>query len=770
MKQSDLYLKLLRGGIFVSLLVPLVIFSQFISPFHFGKAVVFRSLVEIMAVIYILLIISNKKYLPKWRPIVISFTIFTGLFALTSFTAVDFNYAFWGTLERMGGLFSFLHFWVWFIILISIIRERKDWERLLKLSIFVGFLSILFAYGQYLINIDVLKGFNKFFIGWQHGNRVIGTIGNPALFTGYLLFILFLSIYYLFRPASPQGGKDIKVKEKFFYGAVLILGTSIILHDEIRGSIIALFVGLFLLGIFYCFFIKNKKAKRLIVVGLIIFIILAGFLWLNRDKDWVKEISWVNRITSISLENSTAQTRLWSWQSGFEGFKERPILGWGTENFVLAHAKYFDPRHFKSIGSETIWDRAHNIVLEMLTTMGVVGLLSYLSIFAVVYWMLIKRFKQKKIGTAELGVLGTMLVVYFIHNLFIFDTTANYYMFFLVLGYINFITKPASASTPTDAEASAGKEKKPSIFLILILLFLAVILIYKTNIEPAKANYICTRAILAGRGGDNQKAFNKYREALSFKSPQGKYEIRHKLAKFIIQYNSGLKRKENRISEETLNYTIEEVKKNIETHPLDYIPYLYVGRMYIMMINEREGVGEKAEEYINGALAINDKNPRVWYELGQAQLSQKKDQAAIKSFERALELNPNVRESNWFLGMTYVQADEEEKAVKYIDKAIEMGYNYKDSINDIMRLIDLYSKVKDYYKVIDLYKEAIAEQPDNPQFYASIAATYRAVGDIENAIFYAQRAAEINSDFKEETEAFINSLQPSEQQATNSEE
>lgn len=757
MSQSNLYLKLLRGGIFVSLLVPLVIFSQFISPFHFGKAVVFRSLVEIMAVIYILLIISNKKYLPKWRPIVIVFTVFTGIFALTSFTAVDFNYAFWGTLERMGGLFSFLHFWVFFIIIISIIRERKDWERLLKLSIFVGFLSILFAYGQYLINHDILKGFDKFFIGWQHGNRVIGTIGNPALFTGYLLFILFLSIYYLFR-------KDIKIKEKFFHGAVLILGIPIIFHDEIRGSIVALLVSFFLLGLFWLFFLKNKKIKRLIFASLIIFLILAGFIWLNKDRAWVKETSLLNRMTSVSLKSASVQTRLWSWESGWLGFKERPILGWGTENFVLAHAKYFDPRHFASIGSETIWDRAHNIVLEMLTTMGVIGLLSYLSIFGVAYWLLIKRFKEKRIGPAVIGGFGAMFIAYFIHNLFIFDTTANYYLFFLILGYINFITKKEeglvekATEKTQDVQEKVFKEKKPSIFLIVILLALAASMIYKTSIEPAKANYTCTRAILIGRQGDNQAAFDKYREALSYKTPQGKYEIRHKLAKFIIQYNSQLKRKENRISQETLDYTIEEVKKNIATHPLDYIPYLYVGRMYIMLIDEEESAGENAEEYIEGALAINDRNPRVWYELGQAQLSRRKDQEALRSFKRAYELNPKARESAWYLGMTYAQAGNIEEAIKYVEEGIKNGYRYDDSINDIMRLIDLYSKTKNYYKIIDLYKIAVKEQPSNAQLYASLAATYKAVGDIENAILSAKKSAEVNPDFKAESEAFINSL------------
>ena len=754
MKQSELYLKLLRWGIYACLFVPLVIFSQYISPFHFGKAVVFRSLIEILAVIYILLIITNSKYLPRWTPVVVSFTIFTGLFALCSLTAVDFSYAFWGTLERMGGLFSFLHFWVFFIILISVFRERKDWEKLLKISIFVGLLSILFAYGQHF-------RLGKFFVGWQHGERVIGTIGNPALFAGYLLFVLFLSIYFLLKPACRQGRKGIDIKEKGFYAAVFILGLPVLFMTAVRGSIIAFFGGLFLLGLFYLFFpasrqggLKNKKTKTFIFVGLFIFLLIVGFVWLNRDQAWVKDVSWLNRITTISLKTSTAQTRLWSWQSGLEGWKEKPILGWGPENFVLAHAKYFDPRHFAGIGSETIWDRAHNIVLEMLTTMGIFGLLSYLSIFVIVYYLLIKSFKEKRIDIATISVFGTMFIVYFVHNLFIFDTTANYLLFFLVLGYVNFICRPSFV------EASAGKERKVNPIVIFILLVLAVILIYKTNIEPARANYACTRAIIAGRNGNVQEAFNKYQEALSYKSPQGKYEIRHKLAKFVIQYNENLRRKGQKLNRETLYHAIEEVRKTIETHPLDYIPYLYAGRMYILLIvEEPELAGQQAEAAIQGALAINDKNPRVWYELGQARLSQRKINKAIEAFKQALKLNPNVVESNWFLGMTYAQAGNTEEAIKYVERAIEKGHNYKNSITDISRLIQLYSKAGNYYKVIDLYKAAIEEQPDNAQSYASLAATYRTVGDIENAILYAQKAAEIDPEkFASESEAFINSL------------
>lgn len=742
MKQSELYLKLLRWGIYATLFVPLIIFAQYLSPFHIGKMLVFRSLVEIMAVIYILLIISNKKYLPSWKPIVVAFTVFTGFYALTSFTAVDFSYAFWGTLERMGGLFSFLHFWVFFIILVSIFRDRKSWDKLLKIAIFVGLLSILFAYGQHFI-----KG--KFFIGWQHGERIIGTIGNPALFAGYLLFILFLSIYFMLN-------KKISPKEKGFYAGVFILGLPIFHLTVVKGSIIAFWGALFLLGLIYLFLSKNKKLKLYVFVALIIFLILAGFIWLNKDQSWVKKINWINKITNISLKSKTLQTRLWSWDSGFQGWKEKPILGWGPENFVLAHAQHFDPRHFAGIGSETIWDRAHNIILEMLTTMGIVGLLSYLSIFVVVYYLLIKNFKKKKIDIAMFSVFSIMLIAYFFHNLFIFDTTANYLLFFLVLGYINFVVSPA-ASVKEDEPNK--REKRPKPILAIILIILAVILIYKTNIEPARANFACTRAILAGRAGNIQEAFDKYQQALSYKSPQGKYEIRHRLTTFVIQLNESMRRKGKKLNRKTLYFAIEETRKNIEVHPLDYIPYLYAGRIYILLIPEEpELAGPQAEAAIQGALAINDRNPRVWYELGQAKLSQLNFDGAIMAFTKALELNPDVKESNWFLGMTYGQAGDAEKAIKYLEKAIELKYSYKNSITDIMRLIHLYSEVGDYYKVIELYKDAIEEQPGNAQSYASLAATYKTVGDIENAIWAAQKAEEIDPSFKDETDAFINSL------------
>jgi hypothetical protein len=80
--------KLLRWLIYISALVPLVIFSQYMSPFHFGKVIVLRSIVQVMVVLYLLLIWRDRSYLPKSHPILWAFVAFTVAFTITSVTSI----------------------------------------------------------------------------------------------------------------------------------------------------------------------------------------------------------------------------------------------------------------------------------------------------------------------------------------------------------------------------------------------------------------------------------------------------------------------------------------------------------------------------------------------------------------------------------------------------------------------------------------------------------------------------------------------------------
>jgi len=744
METSNFYLKILKWGIYLSLFIPLIIFSQYLSPFHFGKMIIFRILVELMTVFYIPLMIADKRYRPKWNWILISISVFAGLYVFTGIIGVNPFNSFWGSLERMGGMFSFMHFWVYFIILVSIIKTEIDWSKVLKISTFVGFLSILFAYGQLWIKVS-------FFVGWQHGERVIGTIGNPALFAGYLIFVIYLALFLLFKNQSSKW-------QKWFFAFVIVAGAPILTITAVRGAVVAFWGSLFLLGLFILFKSDNKKIKKYLLIALMIFVALIAIIGFSKNQNWVKNNSVLNRITDISFATDTIQTRLWSWESAWQGIKEKPIFGWGPENFMYLHMKYFNPKHFTGLGSETIWDRAHNMPLEIFSTMGIFGLVSYLAIFFFVFKFLYKSYKNNRINKISFGVFTAMIIAYLVQDLFIFDTAANYLIFFIVLGYVNYLN---SQSVNPESEIKNEQKtirKSPSIVLTAFLLFLSLFLIFSINIRAAKANYACTRGILAG-SKSAQQAYNYYKKALDYNSAIGAYEIRHKFATFAIQLINAQRTNDKGIDVNLLHYAINEIEKNIEKYSMDTTPYLYVGRMYILLINKEETAGELAEKFIQKAIDINSKNPRNWYELGQAQVSQQKYQESFESFKKALDLNSDVPLSYWFVGISAYYLQNYTEAADYLNQAISKGYSeYKNSLTDIMRMVSIYEKVKNYQKVKELYELAVLEKPDNAQLYASLAAAYAITGDYARAKQAALKSAEIDPNFEADAQKFINSL------------
>ena len=80
------------------------------------------------------------------------------------------------------------------------------------------------------------------------------------------------------------------------------------------------------------------------------------------------------------------------WKMAWNGFLERPILGWGLENFNVTFGKHFDSKlYLREYGGEIWFDRAHNIVLDTLINSGIVGLISYLSIFCTSIFLLLKK-------------------------------------------------------------------------------------------------------------------------------------------------------------------------------------------------------------------------------------------------------------------------------------------------------------------------------------------------------------------------------------------
>ncbi len=747
--------KLLQYGVYLTALIPLIIFSQFISPFHFGKVVVFRSLVEIMAVFYFVLILKDKSYLPPRHMLLYLSASWALFFGITAITSVNPYLSFWGSLERMGGLWTFLHYLVYFVILISAFRTKESWLRLLKIMVLVGVLSALYGFGQ--------KTNIKFFIGSGERARIFGTMGNAALFAGYQIVNLFLALILAFS-------SSVSPKQKPFFFIAVAINTIAILMTAVRGSVAGMIIGFMIFALLHFFFSGSRTAKKASAGVMAALVLAVALFFVFRNSNFIKSSSYLNRLTDFSLQTYTVQTRFWAWRAGIEGWKESPktvLLGWGPENFNVPFSKYFNPKFFRGLGSETLFDRAHNMFVEILVTMGLLTFLVYLAMFVFAYRLLWKpTFKEQKIDKMMGIGLISLITAYIIHNCFIFDTSANFLVFFTVLGFIVFLTaKPAATAVQTSNPKSPTTNHQLQTVnyklstglqaLMTILIIGAASLIYKTNIVPAKANYATTRAIIKSWAKDFDGALIKYKEALSYDVP-GKYDYRHRYAQWILEYTNSKTLGEKEIG--AIKFAISEVQKNADETKQDYLPYLYLSRLNIVLgkNDPKSPYNDEALRNSRKALEISPAFVRTYYEIAQAYLNKKDYDNAVKYFDEAVKLNPDVGLSHWYLGATYLEIGETQKGLAALDEAMKAGYAFSES--DYLRLISIYLKLGNFTKISELYESLIKISPDNPQYRASLAVAYAKIGKIDEAVSEARAAAQLDKTFENEARMFIESL------------
>ncbi len=734
--------KIIKYGIYLTAFIPLVIFSEFMSPFHFGKVFVFRSLVEILAVFYIVLLVRRgKAFLPAQTPLFWAVTLFTLAFGLTTLTSINIYQSFFGTLERMGGWFSFLHFWMFFAVATAVLKKKEDWLTFIKISLAVSLLSAFYGFLQ--------KTDLQWVIGSGGRSKIFGTIGNPALFAGYMIVNAFLALMLYFNPGTSRN-------KKMCYAAAFLIGVFAVFMTGVRGSVLGVLVGVVLFGLLYSVSLGSPKIKRYTLIFLAFVLVSAGGLYSLRNTDFVKNSPYLSRYADISLKSRTVQTRAWAWQAGFDGWNDSlktMVVGWGPEMFNVPFSKHFNPSFFL-LGSETLFDRAHNQFLEVLFTMGLVGFATYILIFFRAFGILRKLNDTAENKVFRIGLVST-LIAYAIHNSFIFDTSANYVMFFIVLGIINLLGNSEQLTVNSEKSFLKPKNNLAANSLGLLMAIVVAFSIYEFEVIPAKANYATTRAIVASWNKDHDLANDKFRKAMSYDT-FGKYDIRHRYGQYVLERTNSL----SAIDEKSRGHiftAIENIKKNAEESPQDYLPYLYISRLYIVLgkSDPQSVYNDLALENSMKALEISPTFMRTYYEIAQAYLNKKDYQEAVEWFEKAVELSPEVKLSSWYLGITYAQSGQFQKGADIIERS---GYDYKSSETDLLRIINIYIELNDYQKMAELFEALTVLKPQNPQYFASLATAYKATGEKEEAIKAAQAAARLDPSFAAEAEAFINSL------------
>ncbi len=651
---EQVLIKVLKVLTIASFFTPLIVVQSFIFPFIVPKVLFFRTIVLLMLGVYILLLMHNKtKYRVSITPLTITVFLFIISLSISTFTGVDWYKSFWDNHERMLGLFTLMHYALYFFIMGSVFRDKKDWIELFRWFMGVGITIVCTALWQKFIDPEALLN--------RNATRISATLGNAIYFSGYGLFLMVIGAVGALYKSQHKWWRIF-----FFVGA--ILGLLAVFLGGTRGTILGLLIGGYT-GFFY-FLLTFKEKKRVRTFALVAFVatlLIGGSLFVYKDTAVVQSIPGVNRLVNTSISSGSARTRIMAWDIAIEAWKEKPVFGWGPNNYYYAFNKYYKPEFLEHGIGETWFDNAHNILLNTLTVQGIVGFLLYFSIFVSALLVMYKSAKDNSMDHSVRTAILVFFIAHLISSIFVFENPTSYLYFFLILAFVN--------SHGVDTTSSVKKKEEIiSMSAASLLIGSILLLIFTTNINPARANKQTLLSIKIA-STDPALAYDVYQKAKSIPSPHHD-DMRNDMSRTFLQamtplYKGGFLE----LSQQYYEEAEAGYKQNLLLHPMDIRVHMQIASLYLehaRLHNDPSKLLE-AEQLLRDAIAYSPQRQQLAYQFSQLLSIMGKHADSISVLEETRDVLPSISETWARLISAYAMSGDMESAIKEHARAIEEG-------------------------------------------------------------------------------------------------
>lgn len=725
MKIENLLKYIVFVGLFAIPFVPLIISKSLFFPFITGKAFYFRVIVEIIFAAWLLLALRDKEYRPRFSWVLGSVFVFILSIGLADIFSENSFKSFWSNYERMEGFIGILHFAMMFVVAGSVLKTQSVWNKLLATSVGVSLIMSIYSLFQIFGFITINQG----------GVRVDGTFGNAAYLGIYLVFnIFFASILFV---------RSKVVWQKVLLFIVGLLNLVVLYHTATRGAILGLLGGA-LVSFIYLGLKSEKgdKIRKVASIAIIGVLIFAGLFFSLRNSEFVKNSPVLSRFSSLSISEIQTQGRYFVWPIAWKGFLEKPILGWGQESFNYVFNKHYNPKMY---GQEAWFDRTHNIILDWLIAGGLLGLLSYLSIYLSIFYY-IKKAGNDFLTKEDKGIILGLLGAYVFHNLFVFDQIGSYILFFTLLAYIHAhapetdarLWNQISEKTKRIFASDTAKPITESIVVILLVLSL-----YFVVYAPANQNKQLIRALIdSGQGGSDISIYKKPITNYGMGFSESLEHISTSVVNNLNQTNVS-----GELKQEFFATVDGAFKKQIERSPEDARYRIFYGSFLSKL-----GMYDEALEQFDKSISLSPKKQGIYFERINVFLAKGDGQGAISDAKMAYELEPNNEEARFVYALTALSVGNTEIYNTMIDTVKKEKLIFDD------RLVSVLAGRNQYQSIIDIINTRIQLDPNNTQHRISLAAAYLQSGRRNEAIQAIEEIIKLDPSFKEKGEYYISEI------------
>ncbi len=722
------------GAIFLLTLIPFLVPQSLFFPFITGKNFAFRILVEVMAAGWLGLALVYPHYRPRRSWILAAFAVFVAIIALADAVGVYPFKSFWSNFERMDGWVTLAHLFTLVVVASSMLNTERLWRAFFQTTLGVSVAVAGYGFLQLFGVASLTAGFSSL-------SRLDATFGNPIYLAVYMLFHAFIAAL-LWAQTWGKSAPGTRLGFSLGYGAVLAIDCIVLLLTATRGTILGLIGGAFVTAVLIALFGRDAsprlaKASLGMIVGLVV---LAGGFFFVRDAAWVQNVSFLQRLGTISTSDSTTKARFYNWGMAWEGVKERPILGWGQENYAVVFDKYYDPRMYSA---EPWFDRVHNVVFDWLVAGGILGLLGYLSIFVAALVALWHRARNAvpAFTVVESSILTGVLAGYFFHNLFVFDNVMSYILFGLIIAYIAW-RKGESAGA-----ARLWKTSLPEQSLPVVAVVAALVLWGATswiNAAALSQNRLLIQAISPYPDGVS-KNFEYIKKAIA-EGSVGTQEAREQLVQMATKV-AGISGIDIQTKQAFYDLAVAEIRLQQEASPLDARPALFLG-----LVHDSFGNYVAGAEALKHALSLSPTKQAILYELARNAQMRGDVAGMMAYFKTAYELETRNVQARILYAAGALAIKNDALANELLAPIIPTGEAADP------RITAAYLAQKRYDKIAAVWEPYVKVHPQDVQGYFTLAAAYYGMGDRTKAIAALEAASKLSTDAALQAAGFIEQI------------
>jgi O-antigen ligase len=284
-----------------------------------------------------------------------------------------------------------------FIIAVYLVRTPADFNKSIRLVVWSSVIPVIYGIVDTVLNM-------------RDGSfRLQGTFSHPNIFAFYLVLVISLSLYLIKTKIVPL---------KNFGRICVSFNMLVMLAELLLTQTRSAWVACFVIFLFYAIILERKYLFYLSLLPVVVLLIPSV-------RDRLVNLDSSNEVYQYAELNSFSW-RVSLWKSALRWMEAaKYIAGYGLEAFPFHSRTFF-------LKAGTINWGAHNVYIQLVFELGILGLMSFFALFVNVARHLKSLFKTEPLGFfILLALIAEYLVVSASDNTLVY-LVFNWYFWFVL--------------------------------------------------------------------------------------------------------------------------------------------------------------------------------------------------------------------------------------------------------------------------------------------------------------------------------------------------